>query len=40
MSGLSGIFTFRLQSLLQSLFRTDEKYIFLLLLALVAFFII
>ena len=40
MSGLSGIFTFRLQSLLQSLFRTDENYIFFWLIALVAFLII
>lgn len=40
MNGLSGIFTFRLQSLLQSLFRTDENYIFFWLIALVAFLII
>ena len=40
MSGLLGIFTFRLQSLLQSLFRTDENYIFFWLIALVAFLII
>lgn len=40
MSGLSGIFIFRMQSLLQSLFRTDENYIFFWLIALVAFLII
>ena len=40
MSGLSGIFTFRLQELFQSLFRTDDNYIFFWLIALVAFLII
>ena len=40
MSGLLGIFTFRLQDLFQSLFRTDENYVFLWLIGLVAFLII
>lgn len=40
MSGLSGIFAFRLQEMIQSLFRTDENYIFFWLIALVAFLII
>ena len=40
MSGLLGIFTFRLQDLFQSLFRTDENYAFLWLIGLVAFLII
>lgn len=40
MSSLLGIFTFRLQDLFQSLFRTDENYIFFWLIALVAFLII
>ena len=37
MSGLLGIFTFRLQDLFPSLFRTDENYVFLWLIGLVAF---
>ena len=40
MSGLLGIFTFRLQDLFSSLFRTDENYVFLWLIGLVAFLII
>lgn len=40
MSSLLGIFTFRLQDLFPSLFRTDENYVFLWLIGLVAFLII